>query len=213
MDLEIWCESLLFICDRYLSYCQSAYSWICVAPLLKTVMRHSSRDRSVCAVHGSEIFFFFMKNVGLKFININALIRRKTNITFRLSNQIKQKKRLFLSSTDLLCLRSKAWLFLELVQHHYPSILSVLQLFHFEPHCEIPATEVSVCCVAPFDWWFQVIYGANLHLGGLEICMFSSDLHLAFQTHFSTQVEQCFILLGCALKSLQCNHNSTIWST
>lgn len=36
--------------------------------------------------------FFFMKNVGLKFININALIRRKTNITFRLSNQIKQKK-------------------------------------------------------------------------------------------------------------------------
>lgn len=127
--------------------------------------------------------FFFMKNVGLKFININALIRRKTNITFRLSNQIKQKKWLFLSSTDLLCLRSKAWLFLELVQHHYPSILSVLQIFHFEPHCEIPATEVSVCCVAPFDWWFQVIYGANLHLGGLEICMFSSDLHLAFRTH------------------------------
>lgn len=158
-------------------------------------------------------FFFLMKNVGLKFININALIRRKTNITFRLSNQIKQKKRLFLSSTDLLCLRSKAWLFLELVQHHYPSILSVLQLFHFEPHCEIPATEVSVCCVAPFHWWFQVIYGANWHLGGLEICMFSSDLHLAFQTHFSTQVEQFFILLGCALKSLQCNHDSTIWST
>lgn len=80
-------------------------------------------------------YYFWMKNVGLKFININALIRKKTNITFRLSNQIKQKK----------------WLFQALDLKHSKSVLEVQGLIIFR----IGSTSLSIysLCSSAISLW------------------------------------------------------------